>query len=60
MRREIATGDGPEAIRTEPSTGRLFVVNTDGGTLVVHEPDGSIAATVALGPRPDAFAFWDR
>jgi YVTN family beta-propeller protein len=60
VRREIATGDGPEAIRTEPSTGRLFVVNTDGGTLVVHEPDGSIAATVALGPRPDAFAFWDR
>jgi YVTN family beta-propeller protein len=60
VRRELPTGDGPETIRLDPSSGRLFVVGTDGGTLVVHAPDGSIEATAALGPRPDALAFWDR
>ena len=60
VRRELPTGDGPETIRLDPVTGRLFVVSTDGGTLVVHAPDGSIEGTAALGPRPDALAFWDR
>jgi YVTN family beta-propeller protein len=60
VRRELPTGDGPETIRLDPATGRLLVVNTDGGTLSIHAPDGPLESTAAVGPRPDAIAFWDR
>jgi YVTN family beta-propeller protein len=55
--RSVKVGDGPLAIAVNPTTDRVYVANTNGGTVsVLDGTSDAVLATVNVGARPYVLA----